>query len=168
MNTTTQTTPTNQPSTTQEDTIDKVSYMFYNETKEMEEELQLLNYHTTKECSYWEIAKMIIAHSIKDKNNTEFYLDYLDNELQKNNDTLENIEKIFYTNNFDNNIVYEFEGKIATYIIENLKICKFKPLGYIFNNDVNQNQWSFTISVITNKSIYTSNRYISETQIGFY
>lgn len=166
MNTTTQT--TTQPSTTQEDTIDKVSYMFYNETKEMEEELQLLTYHTTKECSYWEIAKMIIAHSIKDKNNTEFYLDYLDNELQKNNDTLENIEKIFYTNNFDNNIVYEFEGKIATYIIENLKICKFKPLGYIFNNDVKQNQWSFTISVITNKSIYTSNRYISETQIGFY
>ena len=142
--------------------------MIYNEQTEMNEEIQLLNYHKNKDCGYWKIAKMIIAHAIKDKNNTEFFLDSLDIELQKNNDKLENIEKVFYTNNLDVDIVYEFEGTIATFIVENLKLFKFKPLGYLFNKDVNQNKWDFTISVITSKSIYTSNRYISENQIGFY
>jgi len=143
-------------------------YMIYNEQSEIKEEIQLLNYHKNKDCGYWKIAKMIISHSIKDKNNTEFFLDSLDIELQKNNDKLENIEKVFYTNNLDIDIVYEFEGTIATFIVENLKLFKFKPLGYLFNKDVNQNKWDFTISVITSKSIYTSNRYISENQIGFY
>jgi hypothetical protein len=143
-------------------------YMIYNEQTEINEEIQLLNYHKIKDCGYWKIAKMIIAHSTKEKNNTEFFLDSLDSELHKNNDTLENIEKVFYTNNLDVDIVYEFKGAIATFIIENLKIFKFKPLGYVFNKDVNQNKWDFTISVITNKSIYTSNRYITENQIGFY
>ena len=142
--------------------------MIYDELKEIKIEEQLLDYHTNKDCGYWKIAKMIISHSTKDKNNTEFFLDSLDVELNKNNDKLENIEKVLYTNNLDINIVYEFEGKIAKYIVENLKIFKFKPLGYIFNKDTNQNKWNFTISVITNKSIYTSNRYISETQIGYY
>jgi hypothetical protein len=142
--------------------------MFYNESKEINEEIQLLNYHKNKDCGYWKIAKMIIAHSTKDKSNTEFFLDSLDIELQKNNDKLENIEKVFYTNNLDVDIVYEFEGAIAMFIVENLKLFKFRPLGYVFNKDVNQNKWDFTISVITSKSIYTSNRYISETQIGFY
>jgi hypothetical protein len=143
-------------------------YMIYNESKEINEEIQLLNYHKNKDCGYWKIAKMIIAHSTKDKSNTEFFLDSLDIELQKNNDKLENIEKVFYTNNLDVDIVYEFEGSIAMFIVENLKLFKFRPLGYVFNKDVNQNKWEFTISVITSKSIYTSNRYISETQIGFY
>ena len=142
--------------------------MFYDEKKEIDEEIQLLNYHKNKDCGYWKIAKMIVGHSTKDKNNTEFFLDSLDVELHKNNDNLENIEKVFYTNNLDVDIVYEFDGAIATFIVENLKIFKFKPLGYLFNKDVNQNKWDFTISVITNKSIYTANRYISETQIGFY
>lgn len=148
--------------------FDTPLYMIYNEKKEMDEEKQLFDYHKSKDCGYWKIAKMIITHSTKDKNNTEFFLDYLDNELKKNNDKLENINKVFYTNHLDINIVYEFEETIAKYIIENLKIFKFKPLGYIFNTDINQNKWSFTISVITNKSIYTSNRYITENQIGFY
>ena len=47
--------------------------------------------------------------------------------------------KVFYTNNLDVNIVYEFEGVIAKYIVENLKICKYKPLGYVFNTDINHN-----------------------------
>lgn len=146
----------------------KPLYMIYNENTEMIEESQLLNYHKNKDCGYWKIAKMIIAHSTKEKNNTEFYLDYLDMDINKNNDTLENIEKVFYRNNLDIDIVYEFEGAIAKFIVENLKIVKFKPLGYIFNKDVEQNKWDFTISVITSKNIYTSNRYISETQIGYY
>jgi hypothetical protein len=146
----------------------KPLYMIYNENTEINEESQLLNYHKNKDCGYWKIAKMIIAHSTKEKNNTEFYLDYLDIDIQKNNDTLENIEKVFYRNNLDIDIVYEFEGAIAKFIVENLKIVKFKPLGYIFNKDVDQNKWDFTISVITNKNIYTSNRYISEMQIGYY
>ena len=153
---------------TSDEINEKMFYIMYNETKEMDEEIQQFNYHKTKECGYWKIAKMIIAHSIKDKNNTDFYMDFLDKELENNNDSLENIEKVIYTNNLDINTVYEFKGKIAKYIVENLKICKFKPLGYIFNNDASINEWSFTISVITNKSIYTSNRYINENKIGFY
>jgi len=143
-------------------------YMIYNEKQEMDAELHLFNYHTLKDCGYWKIAKMIIAHSIKDKNNTDFFLDCLDSKLQNSNDKLENIKKVFYTNHLDIDTVYEFEGAIAKYIVENLKICKYKPLGYVFNTDINQNKWSFTISVITNKNIYTSNRYITENQIGFY
>lgn len=146
----------------------KPLYMIYNENTEMNEECQLLNYHKNKDCGYWKIAKMIIAHSTKEKNNTEFYLDYLDIDIQKNNDNLENIEKVFYKNNLDIDIVYEFEGAIAKFIVENLKIFKYKPLGYIFNKDVEQNKWDFTISIITSKNIYTSNRYISENQIGYY
>jgi hypothetical protein len=146
----------------------KPLYIIYNENTEMIEECQLLNYHKNKDCGYWKIAKMIVAHSTKEKTNTEFYMDYLDMDINKNNDTLENIEKVFYRNNLDIDIVYEFEGVIAKFIVENLKIVKFKPLGYIFNKDVEQNKWDFTISVITSKNIYTSNRYISESQIGYY
>ena len=164
---------TDTPDTPERDSIvreilHKSLYMIYNENTEIDEECQLLNYHKNKDCGYWKIAKMIIAHSTKEKNNTEFYLDYLDIDINKNNDNLENIEKVFYKNNLDTDIVYEFEGAIAKFIVENLKIFKFKPLGYIFNKDVDQNKWDFTISVITNKSIYTYNRYMSDTQIGFY
>ena len=164
---------TDTPDTPERDSIvreilHKSLYMIYNENTEIDEECQLLNYHKNKDCGYWKIAKMIIAHSTKEKNNTEFYLDYLDIDINKNNDNLENIEKVFYKNNLDVDIVYEFEGAIAKFIVENLKIFKFKPLGYIFNKDVEQNKWDFTISVITSKNIYTSNRYISETQIGYY
>ena len=146
----------------------KPLFIIYDENKEIDEETQLLNYHKNKDCGYWKIAKMIIAHSNKDNNNTEFYLDYLDIQIKNNNDELENIEKVFYRNNLDIDIVYEFEGVIAKFIVENLKIFKYKPLGYLFNKDVNQNKWNFTISVITNKNIYTSNRYINENQIGYY
>jgi len=143
-------------------------YIIYNEQKEINEEIQLLNYHKNKDYGYWKIAKMIIAHSTKDKNNTEFFLDSLDIELYKNNDKLENIEKVFYKNNVDIDTVYEFEGNIAMFIVENLKIFKFKSIGYLFNKDINQNKWDFTISVITSKNIYTINRYINENQLGFY
>ena len=47
-----------------------------------------------------------------------------DNPDLNDNDKLENISKVFYTNHLDIDIVYEFEGTIAKYIVENLKICK--------------------------------------------
>ena len=143
-------------------------YLVYNEKEEMQIEKELFNYHKNKDCGYWKIAKMIISHLNKDNNNTQFFMDLLDIELNLNNDKLENIEKVFYKNNLDINIVYQFEGSIAKYIIENLKIFKYKQIGYFFNKDINQNKWDFTISVITNKNIYTSNRYINENKIGFF
>ena len=84
---TTETTDTIETSTP----ISTPLYMVYDEKKEMDDEIQLLNYHTKKDYGYWKIAKMIISHSNKDKNNTEFFLDSLDFELRKNYDNLENI-----------------------------------------------------------------------------
>jgi len=146
----------------------KQLYMIYDEKKEMELEQQLLNYHQQKNSGYWKIAKMIIEHSIKDKANTEYFLDCLDNELHKNNDSFENIEKVFYKNDLDIDIVYEFDTSISKYIVENLKIFKYKPSGYLFKNDSNQNKFKFTITIITSKNIYTINRYINENQMGFF
>jgi len=155
-----------------EDTIikdqPKQLYMIYDEKKEMELEKQLLNYHQQKNSGYWKIAKMIIEHSNKDKANTDYFLDCLDNELHKNNDSFENIEKVFYKNDLDIDIVYEFDTSIAKYIVENLKIFKYKPSGYLFKTDSNQNKFKFTITIITSKNIYTINRYINENQIGFF
>ena len=91
----------------------------------------------------------------------------MDNELQKNNDSFENIEKVFYKNELDIDIVYEFDTTISKYIVENLKIFKYKPDGYLFKNDINQNKFNFTITIITSKNIYTINRYINENQMGF-
>ena len=84
----------------------KQLYMIYDEKKEMEIEQELLNYHKQKDSGYWKIAKMIVEHSSKDKNNTEFFLDSMDNEFKKNKDTFENVEKVFYKNDLDIDIVY--------------------------------------------------------------
>ena len=143
-------------------------YISYDEQKEIEFEKELLNYHKKKDSGYWKIAKMIIEHSNKDKNNTEYFLDIMDNEFKKNKDTFENIEKVFYTNDLDINIVYEFNTTISKYIIENLKIFKYKPNGYLFKNDINHNKFNFTITIITSKNNYSINRYINENQIGFF
>jgi len=143
-------------------------YISYDEQKEIELEKELLNYHKQKDSGYWKIAKMIIEHSNKDKNNTEYFLDIMDNEFKKNKDTFENIEKVFYTNDLDINIVYEFNTTISKYIIENLKIFKYKPDGYLFKNNINHNKFNFTITIITSKNSYTINRYINENQMGFF
>lgn len=143
-------------------------YISYDEQKEIELEKELLNYHKQKDSGYWKIAKMIIEHSSKDKTNTDFFLDSMDNEFKKNKDTFENIEKVFYTNDLDINIVYEFNTTISKYIIENLKIFKYKPDGYLFKNDINHNKFNFTITIITSKNSYTINRYINENQMGFF
>jgi len=146
----------------------KQLYMIYDEKKEMELEQELLNYHKQKNSGYWKIAKMIVEHSSKDKTNTDFFLDSIDNEFIKNKDTFENIEKVFYKNELDIDIVYEFDTSISKYIIENLKIFKFKPDGYLFKNDINHNKFNFTITIITSKNSYTINRYINENQMGFF
>lgn len=143
-------------------------YISYDEQKEIELEKELLNYHKQKDSGYWKIAKMIIEHSSKDKTNTDFFLDSMDNEFKKNKDTFENIEKVFYTNDLDINIVYEFNTTISKYIIENLKIFKYKPDGYLFKNNINHNKFNFTITIITSKNSYTINRYINENQMGFF
>ena len=146
----------------------KKMYVIYDEQKEMDLEKDLLNYHKQKDSGYWKIAKMIVEHSSKDKNNTEFMLDSIDSEFKKNKDTFENIEKIFYKNELDIDIVYEFNTSISKYIIENLKICKYKPDGYLFKNEINNNKFNFTITIITSKNSYTINRYINETKLGFF
>lgn len=146
----------------------KKMYVIYDEQKEIELEKDLLNYHKQKDSGYWKIAKMIVEHSSKDKNNTEFMLDSIDNEFKKNKDTFENIEKVFYKNELDIDIVYEFKTSIAKYIIENLKIFKYKPDGYLFKNEINHNKFNFTITIITSKNSYTINRYINESKLGFF
>ena len=146
----------------------KKLYMVYDEEKEMVYEKKLLNYHIQKDSGYWKIAKMIVEHSSKTKTNTEFFLDSMDNEFKKNKDAFENIEKIFYKNELDSDSVYEFNTTISKYIIENLKIFKFKPDGYLFKNDINNNKFNFTITIITSKNSYTINRYINENQLGFF
>ena len=146
----------------------KKLYMVYDEEKEMVYEKKLLNYHIQKDSGYWKIAKMIVEHSSKTNTNTEFFLDSMDNEFKKNKDAFENIEKIFYKNELESDSVYEFNTTISKYIIENLKIFKFKPDGYLFKNDINNNKFNFTITIITSKNSYTINRYINENQLGFF
>ena len=57
---------------------------------------------------------MIIEHSNKDKANTDYFLDCLDNELHKNNDSFENIEKVFYKNDLDIDIGETADASNAT------------------------------------------------------
>jgi len=142
--------------------------LIYNEKEEIKNELLNIQYNKQKDFGLWNSAKMIIAHSNNDKLCTNFFWDYLDNLFRENNDQFENIKKVYYKNDLDFDIVYEFDENIGKYIVENLKLYQFKPIGYIFNNDNSQNKWSFKITVITTKGIYSANRYITETTIGFY
>ena len=64
--------------------------------------------------------------------------------------------------------MYEFETDVAKHFIDNIKIQPYKPIGFIFNTDVNINKWNFKIIIITNKNVYTANRYITDTTIGCY
>jgi hypothetical protein len=142
--------------------------LHYYEMDEIREEKQMELYHKRKNFGNWQYAKMIVSHSNDDKQATEFFCDYLDNQFIANTDHFDNINKVYYKNNLDIGIIYEFESEIAKYFIDNLKIPAFKPKGYIFTGDENQNKWSFKIVVITTKGIYTANRYINENIIGFH
>lgn len=153
---------------TEESTEDKLenTYLFYNEKNEVQKEIDDFNYHLLKNSGDWLIAKNIVSSS---KENTEFFWDYLDLLFKKKytsdkSDSFDNIIKVIYSSNES---VFEFDTVISKYIVDNLKLSKYKPNGYIFNNnDNNNNIWSFTIIVITNKNIYSANRYIDETTIG--
>jgi len=145
------------------DLIPNYFYLFYNEQKEMQDEIDGYNYNLNKNTGNWLIAKNIISNSKKDKTNSEYFWDYLE-LLFKESDNFDNIKKVIYS---ANESVFEFDSTIAKYVVDNLKICKYKPNGYLFNNSEN-NKWSFKIVVITNKNIYSANRYIDETSIGCY
>ena len=141
----------------------------YYEEDEIYDEHLANDYHREKSYGNWQYAKMIVSHSYTNANlNTEFFWDYLDTQFQANNDEFNNIIKVYYKNDLDIGIIYEFEPVVAKYLVENLKIQSFKPKGYIFNGDENQNKWEFKIVVITTKGIYTANRYITENTIGCY
>ena len=152
----------------------------------------MINYNKQKNSGQWLIAKSIISKYEKNDLYTEFVFDYFDLLFKNNNDCFENINKVYYkyspdsspdtssenndsnSNSYiDNNIVndeivHEFSGSVAKYFIDNLKICKFKQHGYIFNNNANENKWKYSIVIITSKNIYSANRYINEKTIGFY
>jgi hypothetical protein len=151
-----------------ESNSDKKTLIYYYEDDDMHNEEINYNYHINKNFGNWQYAKMIISHSYNDKQATEFFWDYIEAQFNTNNDSFDNIIKIYYKNDLDLGIIYEFENEIAKYVVDNLKIQSYKPKGYIFNGDENQNKWAFKIVVITSKCIYTANRYITDNIIGFY
>ena len=140
--------------------------IYYDEDEEIYNEQLSNEYHYEKSFGNWHTAKMIVSHTYSLY--TEFLWDYLDMQFQANNDDFNNIIKVYYKNNFDIGIVYEFENVIAKYLVDNIKIQSFKPRGYIFNTDENQNLWNFKIVVITTKGVYCANRYITDNIIGCY
>ena len=140
------------------------SYLFYNQDQEIQDEISSFNYHLQKNSGDWLLAKHIVSYS-KDKLNTEFFWDYLDLMFKETDDNFDNINKIIYSSNES---LFEFDTNISKYIVDNLKICKYIPSGYLFNNSNDTNMWSFKIVVITNKNIYAANRYIDENKLGCY
>jgi hypothetical protein len=92
----------------------------------------------------------------------------LEKILHDNNDCFDNIQTVYYKNDLDIDIIYNFEKEPAKHIVENLRICPFKPNGILFNNPEDTNKWSFQIVVITSNSFYSANRFINESLIGFY
>ena len=146
---------------------EKVS-LYYDEYYELQDEEIMESYHKEKNFGNWHYAKRIISHSNDDKQATEFFSDYLERHLRENNDNFNNIQKVYYKNDLDVGIIFEFEEYVAKYLVDNLKIQEYKPKGYIFSGDENQNKWAFKIIVITTKGIYSANRYITDSIIGCY
>ena len=140
------------------------TYLVYDEEIEMQNEVDDFNYHLYKNNESWISAKAIVSSSIKNNKSQSFFWDYLDILFKNNNDDFNNIQKVIYSSN---SIIHEFSNTISKYIVDNLKINNFKPSGYIFSSTDN-NIWDFKIIVITNKNVYSSNRYIDENTIGFY
>jgi hypothetical protein len=167
--------------------------LFYNEQLEIQNEIAAYNYHLHKNSYNWLLAKKIVSLTVENKANTEFFWDYLDilfnsntntntntntnnnnndednnkdSNSNHNHDNFDDIQKVIFS--FDNN-VFEFNNIIAKYLVDNLKIFKYKPSGYLFNKNNNeQNKFNFKIVVITHKNVYSVNRYIDENKLGFY
>jgi len=142
--------------------------LFYDEDFEIHDEEIMDFYHNDKNFGNWYSAKRIISHSYENNQTTEFFWDYLDKQFSENADDFNNILKVYYKNDLDIDIIYEFESYVAKYFVDNLKIQEYKPKGYIFSGDENQNKWNFKIIVITTKGIYSANRYITNSIIGCY
>ena len=156
----------------------KKIHLYYDEHTDCRYEHISAGYHKQKDFGDWYLAKTIILDSTDNKSATEYFLDYLDIQMQTNNDNFDNIIKVYYKNEIDDNnsnihqhyncdIVYEFDEIIGKYLVDNLKVPEYKPKGYIFNNE-NQNKWLFKIVVLTQNNIYSANRYITDSIIGFY
>ena len=143
------------------------TYLVYDETTEINNEVSIMNYHTNKDSGKWQDAKIIISQSNQDNTRTEFLWDYLESKFKLNNDDFDNIRHIFYKDTFFNSIC-EFTETPAKYLIDNLKIKKFIPKGYIFSTSDKLNEWNFTITIITTMGIYSANRYVDENLIGWY
>ena len=143
------------------------TFLVYDEQTEINDELTMMNYHTNKDSGEWLDAKTIISQSNQDNTRTEFLWDYLESRFKLNNDDFNNIRQIFYKDTFLNSIC-EFSETTAKYLIDNIKIKKFVPKGYIFSTNDKLNEWHFTITVITTMGIYTANRYVDENMIGWY
>lgn len=145
-----------------------ISLVCYDLEEEQNFEKLQNEYHTLKQSGDWYYAKLIISHACQDKNNTNLFCDQLERQLHKNNDSFENIITAYYKNDLDIDIIYEFTTDSAKHLIDNLRIPSYKPQGIIFSNPEDANKWSFKIVVITNKGIYSANRYITEDLIGCY
>jgi hypothetical protein len=140
--------------------------LIYNEIQEIQNEINIFNEHLFKNTGSWLSAKTIISNSVNNISNTEYLWDYLDILFKNNNDDFDNIQSIIYSSNGS---IFEFNNTtISKFIVDNLKICKFKSIGYIFNNNNENNIFNFKLVVITNKNIYPVNRYIDENKLGYY
>ena len=152
----------------QQDDILPISQIIYKLEEEQLDEKNQYDYHHNKNFGNWQYAKMIVSHSWQNTNATEFFYDYLEKILHDNNDCFDNIQTVYYKNDLDIDIIYNFEKEPAKHIVENLRICPFKPNGILFNNPEDTNKWSFQIVVITSNSFYSANRFINESLIGFF
>lgn len=145
-----------------------VTLIGYDLVEEQKIEKLQHEYHMEKCYGDWHYAKMIISHAYQDRNNTEYLFDYLDKLMHKNGDFIGNVQHVYYKNDLDIDIVYEFTPDPGIHLLENLRIPAYKPHGIIFSNSEDTNKWSFKIVVVTSKSIYTANRYINDELIGCY
>jgi hypothetical protein len=143
------------------------TYLTYDEQTEINDEIAMMNYHSNKDSGKWLDAKTIISQYNQDDTKTEYLWDFLESRFTLNNDNFDNIIHIFYSNKL-NNIVFKYSDTIAKYIVDNLKIKKFVPKGYIFSTSDKLNEWHFTITIITTIGIYSANRYVDENMIGWY
>ena len=143
------------------------TYLTYDEKTEIDNEIAMMNYHTNKDSSDWLVAKTIILQSNQDNTKTEFLWDYLESRFKLNNDNFDNIRHVYYKDTFLNSI-FTITETPAKYLIDNIKIKKFVPKGYIFSTNDKLNEWNFTITVITSMGIYSANRYVDENIIGWY
>ena len=144
---------------------DSRTYLTYDEHTEINDEIAMMNYHTNKDSGDWLDAKTIISQ--QDDTRTEFLWDYLESRFKLNDDDFDNIRHVYYKDTFINSIC-EFTETTAKYLIDNIKIKKFVPKGYIFSTSDKLNEWHFTITVVTSIGIYSANRYVDENMIGWY